>query len=92
MGDGYWDSDSGTVLLCTECFTQAVVLRLIELLQTNLGLKASVKRRIANNGNVNFRIRFSGTQDNLALLRSLVKPYMHNIMHYKLGITNLEKK
>lgn len=72
MGDGYWETDSQTIFLCTESFTEAEVDFLIEILKKRLDLKASKKKR----GN-NFRIRFSSKSDNISRLRLLTLSYMH---------------
>jgi len=50
MGDGYWDNDSGTVLICTDNFTEEEVQILINLLKSKFGLIATKKRRIRSNG------------------------------------------
>ncbi len=80
MGDGYWENDSATFFICTECFTQEEVLFFIAFLDSKFGLKATKKNR----GN-SYRVRFSGEKSNLDKLRSLVKPFMHSSMLYKLG-------
>lgn len=81
MGDGYWDNDAQTVLLCTESFTEAEVDFLIKLLKERLDLVATKKKR-----GDNYRIRFSSIKSNLDRLRSLTLEHMHPSMVYKLGI------
>jgi hypothetical protein len=93
MGDGYWDK---TVLICTDNFTYVEVCRFIEFLHHKLGLKATIKKRWNSERNAPgvgfahplylFRVRFSGTVDNLNKLRTLVMPHMHKSLLYKLNL------
>lgn len=85
MGDGYFSEN--TVYLCTDNFTKEEVDLLILTLNTNFGLKASLKRRIKSNKEVCWRIRFSSQSENILKLRSLVLPYIIDSMKYKLGVT-----
>nr|QYC94316.1 hypothetical protein [Oedogonium sp. 1_circle_47180] len=80
MGDGYWDNAAKTVIICTESFPHDNVSRFIKFIETKFSLKASRQKRVNN-----YRIRFSGKKENLQKLRSLVLPYMHESMLYKLG-------
>jgi hypothetical protein len=50
MGDGYWETDSETVFICTESFSNEEVLLLIGLLDKSMGLKATPKIRKNKNG------------------------------------------
>jgi hypothetical protein len=87
MGDGYWDNDAKTVLLCTDNFTEREVETLIEIFYSKFGLIATKRRRILPDGKVYWRIRFSSTCNNLTLLRSLVSPNMAPLRRpYSLGI------
>ena len=90
MDDGYWLHYSNTVYLCCreaeECFTEAEVNLLIRVLFDNFGLIATKSRRPLSNGEVRFRIRFSGKSNNIELLRSIVQPYFVPSMLYKLNI------
>jgi hypothetical protein len=81
MGDGYWESDAQTTLLCTESFTEAEVDFLIRILKDRLDLVATKKKR-----GDNYRIRFSSIKGNIDRLRSLTLEHMHPSMVYKLGI------
>jgi hypothetical protein len=85
MGDGYWLKSDKAIILCTECFTHKEVLRLIDLLESNLGVWATANRRVATDGRVNYRIRLSGVPLNLRRVRNMVTPHMHKCMLYKLG-------
>jgi hypothetical protein len=81
IGDGYWDTSEKTIFLCTENFTEKEVITIISILSEKLGLLATKLKRVSN-----YRIRFSGKQENLSVLRKLVSPYFHSSMLYKLGI------
>ncbi len=86
MGDGYWDNDSNTVFICTDSFSHANCLRLIELCNAKFRLIATLKRRIKENGDVCYRVRFSGQKDNLLRSRFLVEKHMYQDFLYKLNI------
>uniref|UniRef100_Q37087 Orf231 protein n=1 Tax=Allomyces macrogynus TaxID=28583 RepID=Q37087_ALLMA len=81
MGDGFWEANDKTVLLCTESFTEDEVDFLISLLKSELGLVAGKKARGSG-----YRIRFSRLPDNITRLRDLTLPHMHPLMIYKLGL------
>jgi hypothetical protein len=87
MGDGYWDNDSKTTLICTDNFTLIEVNIFIGFLNKKFGLKATIKKRLNPKGYV-YRVRFSGENTNLIKIRFLVKDHMHNSMNYKLGLCN----
>ena len=91
MGDGYWDSSSKTVILCTDNFT----LKEVELLplvlkntQICLGLVSTIQKRIKANKEVCWRIRFSAKSENINKLINLVQPFFIPSMLYKLNIDN----
>lgn len=56
-------------------------------MEREFGLIATKKNRKISTG-TGHRIRFSRDSSNIAKLRSLVLPYMHTCMLYKLGIKN----
>ncbi len=60
MGDGYFEKDSQTIYICTECFTYEEVVRFNAFLLRKFGLVATTKKR--HNG---YRLRFSSAGDNL---------------------------
>jgi len=86
MGDGYWDTDGKTVVICTDNFTEIEVELLIKTLKDNFYLLATKKRRIKVNKEVCWRIRLSGKSENITTLRTLIKPYFIPSMYYKLNI------
>lgn len=86
MDDGY--RDKKTVVLCTDSFTLLEVNNLLNALKIKFDLQASLKRRIKSNKEICWRIRFSGKDQNINKLRSLLKPYFLTSMLYKLSINN----
>jgi N-methylhydantoinase B/oxoprolinase/acetone carboxylase alpha subunit len=54
---------------------------LIEILKNKYDLSATIKKRC-----LNYRLRFSGTKNNIENLKNLVIPYMHSQMMYKLNM------
>jgi hypothetical protein len=93
MGDGYWNSHSKTICICTDNFTLSEVELLITVLKDKFNLLATINRRIKANKEVCWRIRFSSKSENLSKLRSLIHPHFIPSMYYKLNIpphTNLE--
>lgn len=87
MGDGYWATDSKTIVICTDSFSLSEVKLLIEVLKFKFNLLATVQRRVKSNKEVCWRIRFSSKSPNISLLISLVKPYFIPSMFYKLNIS-----
>lgn len=86
MGDGYWDSHSKTIDICTDNFTLSEVELLISVLKDKFNLLCTTKRRIKANKEVCWRIRFSRKSENISNLISLVQPYFIPSMLYKLNI------
>ncbi len=86
MDDGYWNN---TVFLCTDNFTLEEVNKLIIILESKFALKATINTKTRENSNTKFsyRIRISGVESNINLLRTLVKPFFIPSMLYKLGLT-----
>lgn len=87
QGDGYWDN--GHLKLCTDNFTKEEVLMLIDILNKNFGLKASINKRTSDNNNVCWRIRIS--RSSMDKLIALVSPFFIPEMLYKLGINGDNK-
>jgi len=86
MGDGFWNSQDGTLILCTDSFSLDEIKFLCNLLYTKFGLICSPNRRVKDNGEICYRIRFSTKQGNINRLRELVLPHMYQSFHYRLGI------
>lgn len=81
MGDGYF---SGSVLICTDNFTRAEVLCLIDILLRKFKLKAKLRERKLLDNKLVWRIYIN--KSSLNDLKKLVLPYMIQEMLYKLGI------
>ena len=81
MGDGYWDKDAKTVILCTESFKESEVRMLIDILKNKYNLVATMKKR-----GLNYRLRTGRARNNIDNLINLVIPYIHSQMLYKLNM------
>jgi len=84
MDNGYWDDK--TIKLCTDSFSYDEVPLRSSSLHSNFGLIATVNKRVSDNKNVCYRIRFSSKYDNFDKLCSLVLPYFIPSMFYKLNL------
>jgi hypothetical protein len=76
MDDGYWDLNYKTIVICTDNFTEEEILFLIEVLYLKFKLIAKTNKRKRQSGITCWRIRFSRKNDNLEVLRTLIKPYI----------------
>jgi hypothetical protein len=83
MGDSYFDNSKNTVHVCTDNFTKEEVQLLINVLQENFDIKATLSKRKAN-GKICWRIRIP--RNEVFKLRKLVECYYVPCMLYKLGI------
>jgi hypothetical protein len=81
IGDGLW-AGSG-VVLCTDSYTIPECVRLINILMIRYGLDSTL--RIGKRGNKEFP-RIYIKAKSMPLLRTIVFPYMHHSMYYKLGL------
>jgi len=81
MGDGYWDSNSKTIYICSKYFSLVYLNVLIFILRNKFNLVLTTKKR-----GLGYCLRFSSRGLNLKNLRDLVKPYFHEFMLYKLGL------
>jgi len=82
MGDGYWDN--GTVMICTDNFSNDEVQLLANTIINNFGNIAKLKQRKRENGVICWRIRISTRR--AKILRDIIVPYMILEMLYKLNI------
>lgn len=80
--DGTWDASQGVTLFCTEGFTHADCLLLIDAM-AGMGLKVTLKRRKTSHPDQRYRLRVA--KPSMPLLRSLVLPHMLPCYTYKLG-------
>jgi hypothetical protein len=77
MGDGS-ARDYG-LTICTDCFVISDVVRLMNVLIIRYGLNCTLQKRKEN------QYRIYILSSSMPLLRSIVSPYMHSSMMYKLG-------
>jgi LAGLIDADG DNA endonuclease family len=80
MDDGYYNNN--ILNLCTDCYAYEEVNLLVETLNSNFSLKAKSVKRIKENGEICWRIRFKSSSINK--IREIVKPYIHQSMFYKI--------
>ena len=71
-------------MLCTESFSKEEQELLINALQENFGIQATLNKRISSTGIQSYRIRIS--KKSMDKLLELVKPFFIPEMLYKLGI------
>ena len=79
MGDGKLNNGSGLVL-CTDSFTIPEVVHLMNVLMIKYRLECTLQFHSPTQPRI-YIIRRS-----MPLLCSIVIPYMHSSMHYKLGL------
>lgn len=85
----YWIGGDGTrvgkgLALCTNGLTYAECLLISEMLQRKLNLVCTVHLADSKTNPVQYRVYVN--VESMPLLRSLVMPYLHHSMHYKLSI------
>jgi len=78
MGDGVNDHGFG-IILCTDSYTVQDVIRLINVLIIRYRLDCRLRKHTTTN----FRIYIK--QGSMPLLRTIVSPFFHHSMLYKLG-------
>lgn len=80
MGDG--SAREYGLTFCTDCYTLYEVVRLMNVLIIRYGLTCTLQKKREDQ----YRIYISSKS--MPLLRSIVTPYMHSSMMYKLGVKN----
>lgn len=85
MGDGYFTN--GSTKLCTDNFTKEEVLKLIDILEKNFDIKATINKRTNPDGAIKWRINISKLS--MEKLIFIVQPYVIPEMLYKLGLNKL---
>ena len=78
MGDG--SSRDYGLTLCTDCYTIHDVIRLMNVLIIRYGINSTLQKKRDNQYRIHIR------SSSMPLLRSIVTPYMHSSMLYKLGV------
>ena len=76
MGDGYWDKNNKTMIICTDCFTLEEVSLLVNVLKNKFDLDSGIHKH--TNGHRLYI--FSSSKDKLL---SLIKPYLIDHFFYK---------
>ena len=92
MGDGS-ARDYG-LTLCTDCYILYDVIRLMNVLIIRYGINSTLQKKTS--GRLGWRVglprdnqyRIHIRSSSMPLLRSIVTPYMHCSMLYKLGVRN----
>ena len=79
MGDGT-RRDYG-LEICTDCFNITDVIKLTNVLRIRYGLDCTLHKKRVDQ----YRIYIKSSS--MPLLRTIVSPYMHSSMLYKLGLT-----
>jgi len=84
MGDGSVQRHG--LILCTNSFSLPDVVRLMDVLMIRYGLECTIhiKRRQGPEQKIEHAIYI--LQGSLPLLRTIVIPYFHSSMYYKLGL------
>lgn len=84
MGDG--ESRTAGLVLCTNSFTIQDVVRLMNVLMIKYRLQCilRLKKRSKNTSSTEYQIYIR--QQSMPTLRSIVTPYLHPTMYYKLKI------
>jgi len=80
MGDGSVQRHG--LIICTNSYTVQDVVRLINVLIVRYKLDSTIREKKLNNKKIEYLIYIS--QRSMPLLRTIVKPYMHSLMLYKL--------
>lgn len=83
MDDGTWGKNRG-LQLCTDCFSLSDVKRLVNILESKYGLKASIVKA-GSLGQYHIYL----PKSNLPILKPLVLPYLHPHFYYKLNLVDV---
>lgn len=87
MGDGFYMTSSGVIVLCTESFTKEEINILIAALNNKFGIKATLNKRVLSTGLNGWRIRIS--KKSMEKVTTIVDPYIIPEFRYKLGENNI---
>ena len=86
MDDGYYARSEKTICLCTDNFTLDEVELLIDIFNIKFGFIARAMKRVKENKEICWRIKFSSETNNINKIRNLVYPYFIESMYYKLDL------
>lgn len=85
IGDGGFDRTNNTVFIYTNAFIYNDCVRLADSI-TKIGVNTTVRvDRVGKNGNKQYKLAISKNQ--LFAFQTIVKPYMHNTIYYRVGMT-----
>jgi len=84
MDDGSFSKSKGQLILCTDSYSKADVLRLINILLNKFNLSCGLISNSKKNKNLYYRIRIN--KSSMPILNKLVIPFIIPSMLYKLGI------
>jgi len=86
MGDG--NALTHGLIICTNSFVVEDVVRLMNVIMIRYRLNCKIREKRQSNNKIEYMILIR--QDSMALLRTIVKPYMHSSMLYKLGKSKID--
>jgi len=84
MGDG--SAQRHGLIICTNSYTLPDVIRLMNVLIIRYRLKCKIRIKIRDNKKIQNEHTIYIQQSSMPLLRSIVTPYFHPSMLYKLGL------
>jgi len=87
MGDGFYMTSRGVIVLCTESFTKEETNLLIAALKNKFDIKATFNKRVLSTGLDGWRIRIS--KKSMKKVTTIVDPYIIPEFRYKLGENNI---
>ena len=87
MGDGFYMTSRGVIVLCTESFTKEETNLLIAALNNKFDIKATLNKRVLSTGLDGWRIRIS--KKSMKKVTTIVDPYIIPEFRYKLGENNI---
>lgn len=86
MGDGFYMTSQGVIVLCTDSYTKGEINLLIAALNNKFGIKATLNKRVSSAGLNSWRIRIS--KKSMKQITTIVDPYIIREFRYKLGESN----
>ena len=90
MDDGGWVKTSKSLRISVNAFTLVEVELLVHLLKEKFGLDCTIQKRSKPKGDLNYvykeKYNIYFLVKSVPLLQTLVKPYMHPSMYYKIGL------
>ena len=84
MGDG--SAQRHGLIICTNSYTLPDVVRLMNVLMIRYRLKCNLRIKLRDNKKIQNEFTIYIQQSSMSLLRTVVTPYFHPSMLYKLGL------